>query len=255
MRIRFLGTGAAEGIPAMGCECDNCARASREDGRLARRRSAALFSLPGYELLMDTPPDIRDLLDINRIRQIHGIYLSHQHSDHAGGLEEFLYWGAEVDLFAEPRVYRQLVRNHWGERLRDIAFHLPIRPGIAIRFNDFALIPFEVRHSVPCFGLAINEGGRRVVHLTDSATQLSNYAQSLIDGCDALIVNTPFFGPIESEAHLSVEEAIALKAETGARRLVLTHIAHHNRPHDELEDYVAQFEGVTVAYDGFTMEV
>ena len=255
MRIRFLGTGGAEGIPAMGCECANCARAVRESGRLARRRSAALFSLPGYELLMDTPPDIRELLDINRVRQIHGIYLSHQHSDHAGGLDEFLYWREGVDLFAEPRVYRRLVRNQWGERLRDIAFHLPIRPGIAIRFNDFVLIPFEVRHSVPCFGLAINEDGRRVVHLTDSGSQLSNYAKCLIYGCDVLIVNTPFFGPDESEAHLSVEGAIALKAETGARRLVLTHISHHNRPHDELEEYVAQFEGVAVAYDGFAMEV
>jgi hypothetical protein len=32
--------------------------------------------------------------------------------------------------------------------------------------------------------------------------------------------------------------------------LILTHINHNNRPHDELEEYVSQFPGVIVAYDG-----
>ena len=41
----------------------------------------------------------------------------------------------------------------------------------------------------------------------------------------------------------------------GVKRLILTHIAHHNRPQDELEAYVAQFEGVTVAYDGLTIDI
>ena len=255
MRIRFLGTGGAEGIPAINCDCHHCTRARREGGLLTRRRSAVLFSLPGYELLMDTPPDIRELLETNGVRKIHGIFLTHEHADHTEGLEEFLYWREGVDLFAEPRLYRRLIRGEWGERLPDIAFHLVIRPGIAVRFKDFFFVPFEVRHSVPCFGLAFYEGRRRVVHLTDSGRRLSNYARCLIDGADALIVNTPFFEPLEAEAHLSVKEAIALKDEMGVERLVLTHINHHNRPHDELEAYVAQFEGVTVAYDGLTIDV
>ncbi len=255
MRIRFLGTGGAEGIPAIGCECDHCARAQREGGRLTRQRTAVLFSLPGYELLMDTPPDIRKLLEINGVRKVHGIYLTHEHSDHAEGLEEFLYWRDSLDLFADARVYRRLVRDGWGERLPAIAFHLVVRPGTAVRFNDFFFIPFEVRHTVPCFGLALYEGRRRVVHVADSSSRLSNYARCLIDGADTLIVNTPFFEPLEAEAHLSVKEAIALKDEMGVKRLVLTHINHHNRPHDELEAYVAQLEGVTVAYDGLTIDV
>ncbi len=255
MRIRFLGTGGAEGIPAIGCECDHGARAQREGSRLTRQRAAVFFSLPGYELLMDTPPDIRALLEINGVRKIHGIFLTHEHSDHVEGLEEFLYWREGLDLFAEPRVYRRLMRNGSGERLRDIAFHLVVRPGTAVRFNDFFFIPFEVRHSVPCFGLAFYEGERRIVHLSDSSSRLSNYARCLIDGADVLIVNTPFFEPLETEAHMSIEEAIALKDEMGVKRLFLTHINHHNRSHDELEAYVAQFEGVTVAYDGLTIDV
>ena len=255
MRIRFLGTGAAEGIPAIGCECANCARARQEGGRLARRRGAVLFSLPGYELLMDTPPDIRELLDMNGVRTIDGIFITHEHADHSDGLEEFLYWPKSVDLFAEPRVYRRLVREDWGKGLPDVVSYLAVHPGAAVRFNDFFFTPFQVQHTVPCFGLAIYDGRRRVAHVADSGSRLSNFARCLISGADALIVDTPFFGPVDVKEHLSVEEAISLKAELGVKRLLLTHIAHHNRPHDDLEDYVSRIEGVTVAYDGLTVDV
>ena len=220
-----------------------------------RRRSAVLFSLPGYELLMDTPPDIRELLDINDVRSIDGIFITHEHADHSDGLEEFLYWPKSVDLFAERRVHRRLVRQEWGEGLPDVLSHLAFRPGGAINFSDFLLTPFEVQHTVPCFGLAVYEGQRRVVHVADSGSRLSNYARCLISGADALIVDTPFLETVGSEAHMSVEEAISLKVELGVKRLVLTHIAHHNRPHDDLEDYVSRIEGVTVAYDGLTIGV
>lgn len=255
MRIRFLGTGAAEGIPAMGCGCGHCARARQGGGRLARQRTAVLFSLPGYELLLDTPPDIRELLDTNGVRTINGIFVTHEHFDHAAGLEEFLYWPEGVDLFAEPRVYQRLIREDWGEQLPDIAFHIPFRPGVAVRFDGFFFTPFEVRHSVPCFGVAFYEDRRRVIHAADSDTRLNNYARCLIQGADVLIVNTPFFEPREDEAHLSVEEAIALKNEVGVKHLILSHFNHYNRPHDELETYASQFEGVTVAYDGMTIDI
>jgi phosphoribosyl 1,2-cyclic phosphate phosphodiesterase len=255
MRIHFLGTGGAEGIPAMGCECNHCARARQEGGRLVRHRSAVLFSLPGYELLLDTPPDIRELIETNGAQTIHGIFLTHEHFDHVGGLEEFLYWRKGVDLFAESGIYQRLIRENGGDRLADITFHFAIYPGMGIHFNDFFFTPFEVRHTVPCFGLVIIEGRRRVAHAADSDSRLSNYARSLIQGVDLLIVNTPFFEHRGEESHLSVEEAITLKNEVGANKMILTHASHSNLPHDELEAYIAQFEGITVAYDGLIVEV
>jgi phosphoribosyl 1,2-cyclic phosphodiesterase len=255
MRIHFLGTVGAEGIRAMGCECNHWTRARQEGGRLVLQRSAVLFSLPGYELLLDTPPDIRELLETSDARTSHGIFLSHKHFDHAGGLEEFLYWNKGVDLFTESCMYQRLIRVNGGDRLADVTFHFAIHPGMGIRFNDFFFTPFEVRRTVPCFGLAIFEGQRRVAHAADTDRRLSSYARWLIQGAEGLIVNTPFFEPREEESHLSVWEAITMKDEVGANKVILTHANHSNLPHDELEAYVAQFEGVTVAYDGLTVEV
>ena len=71
-------------------------------------------------------------------------------------------------------------------------------------------------------------------------------------GADVLIANTPTFEP-PKEDHITLVEAIELKEQVGVRQLILTHINHNNRPHDELEEYVSQYPGVIVAYDGMSL--
>mgnify|MGYP000234244965 CR=1 FL=1 len=254
MRIQFLGTGAAEGIPAINCDCSHCSRARREGGKLVRGRNAILFSLPGYQLLLDTPPDIKVSLAKYKIRRIDGIFLTHSHHDHSGGLEEFLFWKAELDLFAETKMYEALRREDWGDKLPEIAFHCAFYPGMAIRFDGFFFTPFAVYHPTPCFGLALYESGRKVVYTSDTSNRFSNYACCLMEKADLLIVNTPRFSP-PHEDHITSTEAVALKDRVGARHLILTHFNHENKPHDELEEWAKGLKGVTVAYDGLAIEI
>jgi len=254
LRIQFLGTGSAEGIPAINCDCAHCTRARKEGGRLVKRRNAILFSIPGYELLIDTPPDIRASLAQNRVLRIDGIFLTHAHHDHTGGLEEFIYWKKDLDLFVEPGVYEFLRREDWGEKLPDVAFHCPFHPGMAVRFDGFFFTPFAVSHPVPCFGLTIYEDGHKTVYTSDTSNRFSNYAYCLMDGADLLIVNTPRFSP-PHEDHITSVEAVELKEQVRADRLVLTHCNHHNQPHDELEAWARELDGVTVAYDGLEIEI
>ena len=54
MKFRFLGTCAAEGIPALWCRCDNCRRSRELGGRALRTRSQALID---DTLLIDFPSD------------------------------------------------------------------------------------------------------------------------------------------------------------------------------------------------------
>ncbi len=151
-------------------------------------------------------------------------------------------------------MYGSLRREDWGEKLPDIAFHCPLHPGMAVRFDGFFFTPFAVSHTVPCFGLAIYEGGHKTVYTSDTRNRFSNYARRLMHGADLLIVNTPRFSP-PHEDHITSVEAVELKELVGARRLVLTHCNHHNWPHDELAERVKGWDGVTAAYDGLEMEV
>ena len=43
MKLQYLGTAAAEGIPAVFCECENCIKSKENGGRNIRTRSQALI--------------------------------------------------------------------------------------------------------------------------------------------------------------------------------------------------------------------
>ncbi len=254
MKITFLGTGAAEGIPAINCQCHHCQRARTEGPPLTRERSAILFELPGYNLLVDTPPDVRNMINRYNVNRLEGILVTHASYEHVGGIKEFEYWRERLDFLAEESLFDVVKQEQWTQRLEEVMFHIPYYPGAALYFGEFSILPFAVRRKLPIFGISVREGEHRVVYTSDTPARLTNYARCLMHDADLLIVNTPTFQP-PKEDHITVVEAIALKEEVGAKELILTYINHNNKPHDELEAYVQQFEGVRVAYDGMSIEV
>ncbi|MCI0822803.1 MAG: hypothetical protein J4N34_05170 [Chloroflexi bacterium] len=253
MEVKFLGTGAAEGIPAINCECNHCTRARKEGGRLLRGRSAILFKLPGYNMLVEAPPDIRELINRHQVHDLQGILVTHDIFSHIGGIKEFEYWPSQLDFLAEPARFEVIREEHWTDRLDDVMFHIPYYPGVALHFGQFSLIPFAARrHSI--FGLSIRSEGKQIVYASSTPSRLTNYARSLMTGADVLIINTPTFEPPKDD-HITVIEAIELQKQVKVGKLILTYINHHNRPHDELEIYTRGFPDVTVAYDGMSLKV
>ena len=81
MKLTFLGTAAAEGMPAVFCNCDCCNEARRLGGKNIRTRSQALVD---GELLIDLPADTYMHFLRNGIRgdQIRYLLVTHSHSDH-----------------------------------------------------------------------------------------------------------------------------------------------------------------------------
>lgn len=254
MLIKFLGTGAAEGIPAINCDCHHCMRARKEGGKLLRERNAILFQLPGYNMLIEAPPDIRNMINKYQLEDLQGILATHATFSHIGGIKEFEYWPTPLDFLAEPKLFEVIHKEHWTERLDELMFHIPYYPGSALSFGRFSLIPFAARRNQPIFGLSIQDGEKHIVYTSSTPNRITNHAFCLMTGADLLIVNTPTFEP-PKEDHITLTEAVELKGQVGAKQLVLTNINHNNRPHDELEVYTNQFPGVTVAYDGMDLEV
>lgn len=81
MRLRYLGTAAAEGFPGIFCTCDCCQRAREAGGRNIRGRSQAIIN---EELLIDFPADttMRFLNGMLDLPKIHHCLITHHHSDH-----------------------------------------------------------------------------------------------------------------------------------------------------------------------------
>lgn len=81
MKIKYLGTGAAEGIPGLFCNCKVCRNALAVRGKEIKTRSQSLID---NKLLIDFPPDtylhiLNYGLDLRNIRNC---IITHNHSDH-----------------------------------------------------------------------------------------------------------------------------------------------------------------------------
>jgi phosphoribosyl 1,2-cyclic phosphodiesterase len=113
-------------------------------------------------------------------------------------------------------------------------------------------MPFKVIHHVPCYGFVFEEAGARVLHFNDSGPELSGIHHHLMEGVDVAIFHTPTFEPYRS--HISVQEIMSLVQDYSIQRVIITHINHNNFLHEELVEKVAP-QGITVAYDGLTLEV
>ncbi len=81
MKLKYYGTAAAEGIPGLFCDCENCRYAKEKGGRNLRTRSQALIS---DKILIDLPPDT--LYHVHHLglplHKIEHLFITHAHPDH-----------------------------------------------------------------------------------------------------------------------------------------------------------------------------
>ncbi len=83
MKIIILGSGGAERIPKACCNCKVCNEA-RIKGFPYKRLGQSLY-ISDISILFDTPEDINESLNSNKIEMVKGIFYSHWHPDHVMG--------------------------------------------------------------------------------------------------------------------------------------------------------------------------
>lgn len=81
MKIKYLGTAAAEGVPGLFCECEICKKSRELGGRNIRTRSQAIID---DRLLIDFPADTyMHFLKYNLpMAKIKSCIITHSHTDH-----------------------------------------------------------------------------------------------------------------------------------------------------------------------------
>lgn len=163
MRVSFLGTGAAGGVPRYGCFCAACARA-RRDPRHVRRPCSALIESGTTRILLDA--GLTDLHERFAPGDLHAIVLTHFHPDHVQGLFH-LRWGAgaRIPVYGPPdsEGCADLYRNPGLLEFHALSKFEPAAVG------DLTLTPLPLIHSKPTFGYAIaSPDGSRFAYLTDT---------------------------------------------------------------------------------------
>ena len=153
MKLKYLGTAAAEGIPGMFCNCRVCRNALKIRGKEIKTRSQALLD---DKLLIDFPADtymhiLNHGLDL---RNIHNVIITHSHSDHFYPND---FWcrfeGIAYDIVEEPlNIYvteagYNKALCQLGEDMNEtrVKFH-KIAPFEPFDVEDYHIIPLAADH-------------------------------------------------------------------------------------------------------------
>ena len=197
MKIKFLGTGAAEGVPAMFCDCDICKKIRAGEGE-KRTRSQVLID---GELSVDFPPDafsncLRHGAEPGKIKYI---FATHSHMDHFYA-HDFILRGYKyaklcvpsLDIFGNGevmKVFGECTAREMKPQVVPLVAVRQIKPYQTFTVGGYKIITLPANHSKTEEALLfyIEKDGRGYLHLYDSGMLNADVFDFLCkSGCSVL---------------------------------------------------------------------
>lgn len=220
-----------------------------------------MVGLPGGNLLVDTPPELRLQLVEAGIERVEAVWYTHLHADHVHGIDDLRVFtvreGRSLPAYVPealtgelrsrfPYIFDDTIRAPAGTSSPRVRI-VPVRSGEEVEVLGSALRPLPVPHgAVTVLGFRVGGLG----YVTDGK-RLPPAVVEALAGVDVLVLNALWYGN-PHPTHFNVEEAVEAARAVGAGRTFLTHITHRVR-HRELEERLP--EGVEPAYDGLSIEI
>lgn len=263
MRITFLGTGPAGRIPRPNCKWPVCEQARKKNSKSARLQSSAFFEFPHFNVLIDATQDFKkQILKIGN-KKIDCVFLTHGHSDAAGGLPELARYMKQTEMTKVVYIERHVLKTASEEMPKiDLPFHhlfsnktldFSARGGSALGGKDFKITPFRVVHSFnpkfPTLGYLFNAGGKKLVYASDFK-KLPAKAKKLIYGSDLAILDCAAYKrPIPN--HQSLPEILKLVRELKFKKVYLTQVGIAWPSYERAQKIVQKHaKNIFLAYDG-----
>lgn len=258
IKVTILGSGTSIGVPQMGCTCPTCMSTDKRDKRL--RCSSILeindpHSPDGItRILFDCGPDFRQQILQYGFKRIDAIFITHEHSDHVGGLDDL----RPFSVFGDMKVYADAYSaKHLKERLpycftpKEVRYPgVPqidlevVRPGEPVMVNGVKVMPLEVMHGrLPILAYRIGE----FAYITDMKS-IDESQKRMLVGVKHMVVNA-----LRHEVHpthQTIEEAIRFVDSLNVETAYFVHMSHHIRPH--AQEIIDLPPNRFLAYDGLT---
>lgn len=256
MKMILLGTGDADGIPALGCDCAIC-KAALEGKEPSRTFASAAVLVKDTFIIIDPTPQIQIQLAAvglqNKIPS--GILITHLHYEHwaglpllhafdrlGGGKQKFhVYSNAQTLNYIKNRMYDLLsATNRWiVERFK----YIPIRQRFKI--GSVTVETLVLDHQVPTTGYVLETGDLRIGYLLDTGPRFEEP-----DDLDIAVLDCTW-AKKEGDGHMSIKDVMNIAPHL-ARKVVCSHIGHKNLFHREL-DKIFRGTNVIIGIDGMKL--
>jgi len=275
MKIKFLGTGANEGIPAMFCRCPFCQKIRSMGAEYFRARTQVLID---GKLLVDFPPEsFSNALKYGfEMSDIETLLVTHSHMDHfyahdfvlrgykfAHGLEKPLdvYGDEEV-----KEVYLECTRREMTEEVASGINFNTVLPYTEIFAGEYRVLALPANHSKTekCLLYYIERGGKGYLHLYDTNLPedgVYEYLKSKGAHADAVAFDCTYVTG-SGNRHMGINDDMTVKQKLlncgvadGDTEFIITHFSHNGKPYPEkLREFEKNY-GVHSAYDGYEIEI
>ena len=268
MKLTYLGTAAAEGFPALFCNCEYCNEARRLGGKNIRTRSQAIIN---DDLLLDFPSDTyKHFLD-NSIEgdRIKYLLITHAHPDHFYKndlLIRHTYFAHNMRVPTLRMICSETVNEMLLETPKNVEVTV-ISPFETVELDGYRITALPARHMKGTVALFyIIEGEKTVLYAHDTGyfyDEVLDFIKDMgwhFDMASFDCTNAQLKSKMSSK-HMGldqVEQLCTTLRDMGAigpdTRLFVNHFSHNGRPlHAEMEAKAALF-GCAVSYDGRVVE-
>lgn len=278
MKIGFLGTAAAEGIPAVFCNCETCDLSRRLGGKNVRTRSQILVN---DDLLIDFPPDayahvLKYGIDFSAVKYV---LFTHSHPDHCHPFE-FIYRGKPYSHNAtEPilKIYGNetvtaLVQKLISHELKDDAKQTmnicAVSPYQTFSAGDYEITALPAAHTKgeDCLIYLIKQDGKTYLQFNDSGILPDSVYEFLArrnEKIDLVSFDcTHGFARVGTGRHMGALDNASERERMQKfgivrdnTKYVITHFSHNCRStHSDLTEKAATL-GFIPAHDGLIIEI
>lgn len=268
MKLTYLGTAAAEGFPAIFCNCEYCNEARRLGGKNIRTRSQAIIN---DDLLIDFPPDTYAHFLANGIRgdKIKHLIVTHSHHDHLFPEDFDMRHSCYAHNVEVPTLHvycSSVTAARIGEAPPSIEVHI-LNPYETVALDGYEVTALPARHmpgGEPF--IYIIRGDKTLLYANDTGFlygEVLDYIKESGTVFDMVSLDCTYVGNIttDEDGHMGLANNARLLTrleELGAinEKTVkyVNHFSHNGNPlHHLLEGWAAQI-GCLASYDGLTVE-
>lgn len=265
MKIKILGSGAWEGIPAPFCSCKVCNIAKKDIlSKNNRTRPQLLVTNSNGGFFIEASPDIRTQSNTLDSPEITDFLISHWHHDHMSGLRELHSWALKTSQ--KPTIHCSFETE---KQIKKELNYLPLNINVLKPYEQFSLFGVKITPLPVChmftedentseellqntFAFLLEADGKSVGYLADyykipqrTLKKLKNIDAILADG--TYLLTEKYKG--KKLNHMHGKDILDFADNLNFDKVYYHSISHlTSMTHDELQNLLPSSHIIT--YDG-----